>query len=207
MARFDMPVDRRGVRTHPLLLCWLWLCVLPGAVVFAQQASRSGHGIRDYEVAGSPVSSAAVDRQIAAALKEVSGEKIRANIEALVGFKNRSTVSSLETDLPPGTGVLAASDWIRQQLESYSKACGNCLEVKVDAFVEQPPTGVAAARMRIVKPTPIRNVYAILRGSRARRERRFQRHRGQPGIGTDSEQVQVSRDPGLRLRGGRRTGT
>jgi len=121
--------------------------------------------MRDYEIAGSPIAAAPVDKQIAAALKEVSAEKIRANIAALVNFYNRSTVSSLETDLSAGTGVLAASDWIKQQFEGYSKACGDCLEIKVDAFVEQPPTGAAAARARIVKPTPIRNVYAILRGS------------------------------------------
>jgi len=120
---------------------------------------------RDYLVAGKPLPKAPVDKQIAAALRQVSADKIKANIETLVTFKNRSTVSSLDTDLPPGTGVLAASDWIKAQFESYSKACGGCLEVKFDAFVEQPATGLPAYRARIVKPTPIRNVYAILRGS------------------------------------------
>ena len=132
--------------------------------LFAQQLPHSA--IRhDYAVTGSPIAASPVDSQIAAALKKVSPEKIKANIETLVAFKNRSTVSSIETDLPPGTGVLAASDWLKAQFESYSAACGGCLEVKEDAFVEQPLAGLATYRSRIVKPTPIRNVYAILRGS------------------------------------------
>jgi hypothetical protein len=130
----------------------------------AQAAAHANRGVRDYQIAGAPITPAPVDKQIAAALKEVSADKIHDNIAALVNFYNRSTVSSTEPDLPPGTGVLAAADWIKAQFETYSNACGGCLEVKVDAFVEQPPTGAAAARARIVKPTPIRNVYAILRG-------------------------------------------
>ena len=150
---------------HPhRLASYLLLAVLHGTA-HAQQASHPGQDLRDYAVAGTPVSASPADKQIAAALQQVSAERIRANIEALVQFNNRSTISSVETDLPPGTGVLAASDWIRQQFESYSKACGNCLEVKVDAFVEPPPTAPPAPRPRIVRPTPIRNIYAILRGS------------------------------------------
>jgi hypothetical protein len=130
----------------------------------AQRPAAVVRGALDYQVAGSAISPAPIDKQIADVLRQVSPDRIRANIERLVQFNNRSTISSVETDLPPGTGVLAASDWIREQFESYGQACGNCLEVKVDAFVEQP-AGPITARSRIVKPTPIRNVYAILRGS------------------------------------------
>jgi len=150
-------------RLYPLLA----VCLLPGILqcaISAQQTSPN-RNVRDYELAGSRITPPAPDMQIASALKQVSPERIRADISALVKFNNRSTVSSIETDLPPGTGVLAASDWIKEQLESYRKACGGCLEVKVDSFIEQPLTGAAAARARIVKPTPIRNVYAILRGA------------------------------------------
>lgn len=151
-------------RTHRLLT--VCLCVgMVHTAADAQLASKVGEGLRDYRVAGKPIVAAPADRQIAAALKQVSAERIRADIAALVNFGNRVTVSSVENDLPPGSGILAASDWIKTQFESYSKNCGGCLEVKVDAFVEQPPTGAAAARSRIVKPTPIRNVYAVLRGS------------------------------------------
>jgi hypothetical protein len=113
-------------------------------------ASAQSHP--DYQVAGQAITVSPADPRIAAALKEVSAARIRANIEKLVSFNNRSTISSTETDLPAGTGVLAAADWLKQQFRSYG------LEVHEDAFVEQPQS-------RIAKPTPIRNVYAILRGS------------------------------------------
>ena len=164
MTRWNTSSERFVVHFLALPALFVLLAVLRlGAS--AQQAPRAAREVRDYKVAGTPVTAAPADREIAAALREVSAVKIRANIEALVGFRNRSTVSSLDTDLPPGTGVLAAADWIRKQFEDYSKACGGCLEVKVDAFVEPPATGTATAKPRIVKPTPIRNVYAILRGS------------------------------------------
>jgi hypothetical protein len=83
----------------------------------------------------------------------------------LVEFNNRSTISSTETDLKPGTGVFAAADWIKSQFEGYSKDCGGCLEVQFDEFVEQPQAGFNNSRPRIIKPTPLRNVFAILRGS------------------------------------------
>jgi hypothetical protein len=143
-----------------------------GAVVCAALAvstvavpAQTVRGGLDFEKAGKPIAAEPMDKQIDAALKAVSPETIRANIEKLVSFNNRSTISSVETDLPPGTGVIAASEWIEAQFKAYSAACGGCLEVKVDDFVEQPPTGAAAARSRIVKPTRLRNVYAILRGT------------------------------------------
>jgi hypothetical protein len=149
--------------------CWrfrsysaVFLLLTAGHRLEAQQAASRGE--LDYKVAGSAIAAAPADRQIADVLRQVSPDRIRADIARLVEFNNRSTISSTETDLPPGTGVLAASEWIQQQFESYSKECGNCLEVKVDAFVEQPPAELTP-RSRIVKPTPIRNVYAILRGS------------------------------------------
>jgi len=106
-----------------------------------------------------------VDAQIAAALKNVSPERIKANISRLVDFNNRSTISSTETDLKPGTGIFAAADWIKSQFESYGKDCGGCLEVKFDEFVEQPQPGFSNSRSRIIKPTPLRNVIAILKGT------------------------------------------
>jgi len=132
--------------------------------MFAQHTA-AGASRHDYEIAGSPIAATPADPQIAAALRQVSVERIRNNIDALVAFKNRSTVSSTESDLAAGTGVLAAADWLHSQFASYSQACGGCLEVKEDSFVEQPLAGVAAYRSRIAKPTPIRNVYAVLRGS------------------------------------------
>jgi hypothetical protein len=98
------------------------------------------------------------DPAIAAALAQISEARIRQTIEKLVGFGTRSTLSSMETDLPPGTGVTAAADWIAGQFEEISKECGGCLEVKRDTFTNPVAD-------RIPKPTTITNVYAILRGS------------------------------------------
>ncbi len=117
---------------------------------------------QDFAVVGKPLAIAPADPEIAAALQAVSRDAIRANITRLVAFHNRSTISSNDTDLPPGTGILAAADYIKAQFEQIGAACGGCLEVKVDAFTEPAGTG---PRARITKPTPLRNVYAILRGT------------------------------------------
>jgi len=131
----------------------------------AQKTNHSTVPRLDYEAAGSPLKAAQADPQILAALKSVSTEQIKANIIHLVEFNNRSTISSTETDLKPGTGVLAAADWIKSQFDSYSKDCGGCLEVQFDEFVEQPQAGFNNSSPRIIKPTPLRNVFAILRGT------------------------------------------
>ncbi|HTC75838.1 MAG TPA: M20/M25/M40 family metallo-hydrolase, partial [Edaphobacter sp.] len=111
---------------------------------------------------GQPVTTAPADPAIAGALQQVSPDNIKAIITKLVSFKNRSTLSSMETDLPPGTGINAAADWIESEFKRYSDACGGCLEVKRDEFIEPPGTGPAA---RITKPTKLTNVYAILHGT------------------------------------------
>jgi len=111
---------------------------------------------------GKPIAPAPVDPAIAGALQQVSAQHIQATIEKLVSFNNRSTLSSMDTDLPPGTGVSAAADWIESEFKRYSAACGGCLDVKRDDFVEPPQPGPAS---RITKPTKITNVYAILHGT------------------------------------------
>ena len=120
----------------------------------------------DYQRAGQPVKTAAADPAIAAALGKVRPDAMRATVERLVAFRNRSTISSEETGLPGGTGVLAAADWIHAQFEAISKGCGGCLEVKDDVFVYTPPTPDATGRTsRYAKPTKLHNVYAVMRGS------------------------------------------
>jgi hypothetical protein len=61
---------------------------------------------------------------------------------------------------------VAAREWIRSEFERYSKACGGCLEVKTDEFVEPPAD-------RVPTPTPIVNVYAILRGTDSEQAKRI----------------------------------
>jgi len=112
--------------------------------------------------AGQPIPPAPPDPAIVAALQQVSPDNIQAIITKLVSFNNRSTLSSMDTDLAPGTGVSAAADWIESEFKRYSEACNGCLDVKRDEFIEPPATGPAA---RITRPTKIANVYAILHGT------------------------------------------
>jgi Peptidase family M28 len=99
------------------------------------------------------------DSSIAAALEQVSAERIRADIEKLVSFKTRSTISAQDpAAIKAGSGVGAAREWIESEFERSSKDCGGCLEVKTDTFTEP-------AADRIPQPTEITNIYAILKGT------------------------------------------
>jgi hypothetical protein len=99
------------------------------------------------------------DPRIAAALQQVSAKQIQANIERLVSFGTRSTISAQDSaSIASGSGIGAAREWIKSEFERYSKDCGGCLEVKTDSFTE-------AAAERIPKPTEITNVYAVLKGT------------------------------------------
>jgi hypothetical protein len=95
--------------------------------------------------------------EIQVILHDVSAKQIEANINKLVSFGNRSTLSS---DVPAdsGKGIAAAREWIKSEFERYSKECGGCLEVKTDDFTEGPVD-------RIPRPTQITNVYAVMKGS------------------------------------------
>ncbi len=99
------------------------------------------------------------DRRIAAALEQVSAERIQADIEKLVSFHTRVTLSAQDqAAIAMGRGIGAAREWIKSEFEQYSRECGGCLEVKADSFTEAPAE-------RIPKPTEITNVYAVLKGT------------------------------------------
>ena len=138
----------RGRRV--LLAACLGVC---GTRLFAQAVAAG---------AGTPLRPAPADPAIARALAGISPERVRADIATLVSFRNRSTLSSMETDLPAGTGINAAADWIEAEFRRYSAACNGCLDVKRDTFTEP---GSATAGSRIARPTRLVNVYAVLRGS------------------------------------------
>ncbi len=118
----------------------------------------------DYVLHATPVAPAPVDPAISKALATIKPQQVHETIQTLVGFGTRSTLSSMETDLPPGQGINAAADWVAEQFEAISRECGGCLEVKRDTFTADPASGAQWAR-RIPKPTKITNVYAILRGT------------------------------------------
>jgi len=99
------------------------------------------------------------DPKIAAALKEISAEHVHATIAKLVSFGTRSTLSAQDpASIAAGRGIGAAREWIKSELERYSRDCGGCLEVKEDAFTQQPAE-------RVKEPTPLTNVYAVLKGT------------------------------------------
>ena len=148
------------------------------------------------------VAIAPVDPAIAGALSQVSADRIHVDIETLVSFKNRSTLSTLDTDLPAGTGAQAAADWVFAEFEKTSKACGGCLEVKRDEFTEP-----GAAGTRILKPTRLTNVYAVMKGTDpaqagrrvlvtghydSRNSDNFNTHDPAPGANDDASGVAVS---------------
>ena len=82
-------------------------------------------------------------------------ERIQANIEKLVSFGTRLTISAQDpASIAAGHGIGAAREWIKSEFERYSKDCGGCLEVKTDSFTEEPAD-------RIPQPTEITNVYAV----------------------------------------------
>jgi hypothetical protein len=115
---------------------------------------------------GKPEPKVAADPQIAAALREISAPRIQGNIEKLVSFGTRLTLSAQDPEsLAAGHGIGAAREWIKSEFERYSKECGGCLEVKTDSFTEQPTE-------RIPKATEITNVYAVLKGSEAANAKR-----------------------------------
>ncbi len=125
----------------------------------------SDGGSRDLDASGMRLTALPVDSQVQAALRGVSPEKIQDDITTLVAFKNRSTLSSMTPNLPPGTGATAAADWLFAQYNAISQGCGGCLEVKRDTYTELPGTGNYGSRIPI--PTTITNVYAVLKGTDA----------------------------------------
>jgi hypothetical protein len=168
--------------------------LLASTLLYSQQTVRTGQ----------PIAPAPADPAIASALQQVSPDRIRATIEKLVTFNNRSTLSSMETDLAPNTGVSAAADWIESEFKRTSADCGGCLEVKRDDFVEPPQAGPYS---RILKPTKITNIYAILHGTDpaqaarrvlvtghydSRNSDNFNTHDPAPGANDDASGVAVS---------------
>jgi len=110
---------------------------------------------------------AASDAQIKAALNEISAPQIRSDIEKLVSFQTRSTISAQDAaSIAAGHGVGAARDWIKSEFERYSRDCGGCLQVKTDSFT-QPVSD------RVPSPVVLTNVYAVLKGTNPEDARRI----------------------------------
>src|SRR5712692_7545327 len=108
-----------------------------------------------------------IDPQIKAALNEISAGQIQSNIEKLVSFQTRATISAQDAaSISAGKGIGAAREWIKSEFERYSRDCDGCLEVKTDSFT-QPVSE------RVPSPVEITNVYAVLKGTNSEDAKRM----------------------------------
>src|SRR5215472_9705438 len=119
--------------------------------------TASGNGLR--EVTALKPERPSIDPVIAQVIRDVSPAQIQQTIAKLVSFGTRHTLCVNNPGAGTSSqGIVAARKWIKSEFERYSAACGGCLEVKTDTFV-QPPTA------RIPQATELENVYAIMRGT------------------------------------------
>jgi hypothetical protein len=83
-----------------------------------------------------------------------SAQRIKADIETLVSFGTRHSLSETVSDTH---GIGAARRWIRDQFEAISADCGGCLEVMMIG-------DTVSGQSRIPDPNEIISVIAIQRG-------------------------------------------
>ncbi|MBI1236004.1 MAG: M28 family peptidase [Alphaproteobacteria bacterium] len=86
---------------------------------------------------------------------DVSAERIGSDIQTLVAFGTRHTLSETESET---RGIGAARRWIFEEFERISTDCGGCLEV---IYVSDTISG----ETRIPEPTEVVSVLAIQRGT------------------------------------------
>jgi len=84
----------------------------------------------------------------------VSADELHSTIATLVGFGTRHTLSDTKSEK---RGIGAARRWIKSRFESFSTACGGCLEVVTPS---QTVTGT-----RVPQPTEVMDIVAIQRGT------------------------------------------
>lgn len=108
-------------------------------------------------LASAPVAAQSVEEQarVHRLVGEVRADRLRADVEAMVGFGTRHTLSETESDT---RGVGAARRWVQREFEAIARDCGGCLEVIL-------PSQTVTAPPRIPNPTEVVNVVAIQRGT------------------------------------------
>ena len=136
-------------------------------VAQTSQSSSSTNSQSKSTLKFSPIAAGSADQQIIGAVRQITPQHLRATVEKLVSFMNRSTLSANNEKLTSqGLGVVNAAKWIESEFQRYSAECGGCLEVKTDTFIQQPEE-------RIKEPTQITNVYGVLRGTDPENARRI----------------------------------
>jgi len=96
----------------------------------------------------------ASDAELQAIATAPSAARIAADIETLVGFGTRHTLSETQSQT---RGIGAARRWIEDEFNRISTDCGGCLEVFT--------VGDTVSGDRIPEPTEVVNVVAVLRGT------------------------------------------
>ncbi len=99
---------------------------------------------------------AEVDPRIQDIIGAVSPERIERAIRTLAGFGTRHTLSDTTSTT---RGIGAARRWIKAEFDGISEACGGCLEVSYQGYVQEGDPD-----SRIPVDTRIVNVLAIQRG-------------------------------------------
>ena len=87
--------------------------------------------------------------------QDISAQRIESDIQTLVGFGTRHTLSETQSDT---RGIGAARRWIKSEFEAISAQCGGCLEI---LEVKETISG----EKRIPNPVEVVNIVAIQRGN------------------------------------------
>lgn len=104
---------------------------------------------------GEPLLAQKPDQELRGILQDIDQKHLEDTVRTLVGFGTRHTLSS-QTD--PVRGIGAATQWVKQQFESYAAQSGGRMTVELQSFLQAPGPRVPA-------PTTITNVVATLRGT------------------------------------------
>ncbi len=109
-------------------------------------------------VAEAPAASAR--GEVRAMMREVSGDRVKGNVEALVSFGTRHTLSDTESET---RGIGASRRWILREFENYAVASGRAGDEAMGFFLDSnlvEPDG-----RRITRSVDVQNVVAVLPGS------------------------------------------
>ena len=101
---------------------------------------------------------AQTDPRMYAIIDAVSEERLKQDVTVLAGFGTRHTLSDT---VSATRGIGAARRWIKQEFESISRDCNNCLEV-----FYQKDLVKEGANARIPFDVWVVNVVAIQRGTK-----------------------------------------
>ena len=93
-------------------------------------------------------------------MRQVSPERVKANVDRLAAFGTRHTLSDTESDT---RGIGASRRWILGEFASYAEASGRSGDEAMEFFLDSNP--VEPDGRRIGRAVDVQNVVAVLPGS------------------------------------------